>query len=104
MEKILLKILNWLNRTPSYYGLVNNCDIYSKEFLDQSAEMEPEITLKKFMADMAKMNECLDGKCGNGFSVIEDGKVREGTTEDIEDLRNDFKREQIKNEYNDRRK
>lgn len=83
MEKILLKLLNLIHTsTPCSYGLINNVDAYSKEYLYSTLHQEPEITLRETLEITERMCEC------SGNSVIEGGKIRKMTDEDIKDLQN----------------
>lgn len=100
MKNLLLKILNWLDESPAKYGFINNIENYSREFLEESARMEPDVTLSQFMKDMRTMDNCISQ---NGdFTVIQNGEFREGTEQDIEDLQTDIGRESVRQEMKKR--
>ena len=96
ITKILLKLLNKLNKTPAKYMLVNNIDAYEVEFLESSARQEPDITLSQFMKEMALFNTCPIN------SVIQGGEVRLMTNDDVKDLQDDFMRESVISEMKKR--
>ena len=97
MKKILLKLLNWTNKTPAKYGFVNNVENFSLEFLESSARQEPDITLSEFMKEMKAFAQCKEG-------ILENGICRPWTEQDIKDLQDDFQKEVDMNEIRKRQK
>lgn len=88
MKKILLWFLNLGNDTPisPRYAMIDNINCYSHDFLVESGNMEPEITLQKFMWEMEQMNKCMESRGKNdGLCVMENGVGREATEKDIYD-------------------
>lgn len=64
VETKILKLLNWMHKhkDPSYYASVDNVKVYSREFLES---VNPKDTMKKFLADMDRMDRCMrsGGNC-----------------------------------------
>lgn len=90
--KTLLKILNsrWLNQSPCQYGYINNIEAFSYEGLRSELIQRPDLTVEKVLAEADAFKSCPISK--TGLTVIEDGRVREGTIWDVHDLHQDLMR------------
>jgi len=82
--KFLLFILNseWLNNTPCKYAFVGNLDNFSTESLESEVRQNPHVMVREILYQAKMFKNC---PCN---SVIEDGVVRDMTSEDIEDIKN----------------
>lgn len=68
MNEILLKLMNWLERTPNGYGRIDNINNYSREFIESYKGK----TVNQFLKQMDRMDRCLkaDDNC-----LIENGNI-----------------------------
>ena len=81
LQKLLLKILNWLDKGPNYYAFVDNVKVYSREFLEADVRYYKHKTIRRFLKDMDKMEKCmLSGKnciMERGVVVLKDADVND---------------------------
>ena len=97
--KFLLAVLNsrLLNNSPCQYGYIGNVDAFSGEHLEYEDKARPGITVRTILDEAAMFKTC--PMRSTGFSVIEDGEVRDSTIWDEHELRNQFtKRSNLKPE------
>lgn len=87
ISNLLLDLLNFINRgtTPiaKNYGRIDNIEFFQKEFLVQSGDAEPDITLRKFMWEIEQMSKC---GTDSGLTVFENGVGHPATEKDIYDV------------------
>jgi hypothetical protein len=91
MKKIIIRsllwILNsrWLNASPCRYGFINNVEAFDFDYLISEERQRPGLTVQTVLAEARLFQSCPLQR--NGLTVIEGGVIREGTPEDIEDLK-----------------
>ncbi len=55
MKKILLKLINYLERTPSHYARIDNIRNYSRDFIESFKGK----TIDEFLEEMDNMDRCM---------------------------------------------
>jgi hypothetical protein len=91
VSKLLLWALNsrLLNGTPCEYAFVGNVDNFSETHLRYEVKARPELTVAELLKESEIFKTCQLRSGGEqGFSVIEDGEIRDATVWDAHELRN----------------
>lgn len=68
MKEVLLRLLNKMERTPSFYARIDNIRNYSRQFLNG---INPSMTMGEFLDDMDRMESCMNS--GENCVITEHG-------------------------------
>lgn len=64
--KVLLRILNtnWLNPTPCRYDFVGNIDNFSRQDIESTLEVEPQMSLRRYLDIADRFKSCPISRVG----------------------------------------